>query len=178
MSSTSAPALGARRCPRLTKLSQSLSDPISTTGSRLTAVHLHGPPPSPEDACVPCHGALIHHTQQLPVHSSLPSGLCSDGTPAPRQAFPDHFHTAPSLHSLPLFLYFLHIASSPPYFLFYYLMFYYPSPALEQKLHQSKDSSLIWFCCCFSNTKNSAWHTADAHYLSHYERTVIKSRDV
>lgn len=32
MSSTSALPLGARRCPQLTKLCQSLSDPISTTG--------------------------------------------------------------------------------------------------------------------------------------------------
>lgn len=41
-------------------------------------------------------------------------------------------------------------------------MFHYPSPALEQKLHQGRGFSLIRFCCCFSNTNKSAWHTADA----------------
>lgn len=137
----------------------------------------HSCPLVPQDICTGC-SLYRNSLSQISSTWLPPSGLCSDGTPAPRQAFPDHFHTAPSLHSLPLFLYFLHIASSLPYFLFYYLMFYYLSPALEQKLHQGRDSSLVWFCCCFPNTKNGAWHTADAHYLSHYGWTVIKSRDV
>lgn len=94
----------------------SLSAPLDAATLAFLIFLKHSCPLLPQDICTGC--SLYRNS--LPQISSTwlpPSGLCSDGTPAPRQAFPDHFHTAPSLHSLPLFLYFLHIASSPPDFI-------------------------------------------------------------